>query len=153
MAKAYLSGYSCDGKCGKEWSDLLDDCWVCRHCLCVQLCPGCHEKLLADNLHPLVCNKDHKMLFLPPFDWDAWRSMPAEMMTVGQKLVPRAEWVDKICKEFNARQNEIDLIKMEKARELKAASVIAVQWRNRLQRIRARKQAAAPKLRRVKTVE
>jgi hypothetical protein len=92
------------------------------------------------------------MLFIPPFDWDAWRSRPAEMMTVGQKLVPRAEWVDKICKEFNVQQNEIDLIKMEKARELKAASVIAVQWRNRLQRLRARKQATAPKLRRVKTV-
>ncbi|CAN9082306.1 unnamed protein product [Alternaria sp. RS040] len=151
-AKAYISGYTCDGSCGIEWKDMLVDCYVCRHCLCVQLCPGCYEKLLTDDLHPLVCNKDHKMLFLPPFDWDAWRSMPAGMMTVGQKSVPRAEWVEKICKEFNVQQNEIDLIKMEKARELKAASVIAVQWRNRLQRIRARKQATAPKLRRVKTV-
>jgi hypothetical protein len=92
------------------------------------------------------------MLFLPPFDWKAWRIMPADMMTVNKQLVPRPEWVDRIRKEYNVQQGQIDFIKMEKARALKAASVIAVRWRNRLQRVRARKPSSAPALRRAKTV-
>jgi tetratricopeptide (TPR) repeat protein len=150
--KAYISGYSCDGYCGTGWKDVLADCWVCKHCLCVQFCSECHRKLLADELHPLICNKNHKMLFLPPFDWKAWRTMPAHMMTVDKHLVPRSEWIERIRKEYNVQQEQIDFIKMEKARELKAASVIAVRWRNRLQKIRARKPSATPTLRRVKTV-
>jgi hypothetical protein len=66
--KAYISGYDCDGECETNWKDILADCWVCKHCLCVQFCSACHGKLLADNLHHLICNKDHKMLYLPPFD-------------------------------------------------------------------------------------
>ncbi|KAL1604075.1 hypothetical protein SLS60_005667 [Paraconiothyrium brasiliense] len=151
-SKAYISDYSCDGRCGTEWNDVLADCWVCKHCLCVQFCAGCYKKLLADDLHSLICNKDHKMLFLPPFDWKAWRTMPADMMTVGKQLVPRLEWVDKICKEYDVQQAQIDLIKMEKARELKAASVIAVRWRNRLLKIRAKKPSTSSTLRRAKTV-
>ncbi|KAI4948494.1 hypothetical protein J4E91_005918 [Alternaria rosae] len=149
--KAYLTGYGCDGACGTEWTDMLADCWVCKHCLCVQLCQGCYKKLLEDDLHPLVCNKDHKMLFLPPFDWEAWRTFPADMMVVEKQLVPRKDWVDRIRKEYNVQQEEIDFVKTEKARELKAASVIAVRWRNRLQRIRASR-PTAPTLRRARTV-
>jgi hypothetical protein len=150
--KAYLSGYSCDGHCGTTWKEVLADCWACKHCLCVQLCSGCHEKLLAGDLHPLVCNKDHKMLFLPPFDWEMWRTTPADMMIVDKQRVSRSEWIDMIRREFNVRQGQIDLIKIEKARELKAASIIAVRWRSRLQKIRARNPSTAPTLRRAKTV-
>jgi tetratricopeptide (TPR) repeat protein len=150
--KAYISGNTCDGNCGTEWKDMLADCWVCRHCLDVQFCSECYKKLLIDDLHLLICNKDHKMLFLPPFDWKSWRTMPADMMIVGKQLVLRAEWVDRIRKEYNVQQAQIDFIKIEKARELKAASVIAVRWRTRLQRIRAKNPSTAPILRRAKTV-
>ncbi|KAI4666203.1 uncharacterized protein J4E88_010498 [Alternaria novae-zelandiae] len=150
--KAYVLGYICDGYCGVKWTDMVADCWACKHCLCVQLCPGCYKKLLDGDLHPLLCNKDHKMLYIPPFDWEAWRTIPADMMTVDNKLVPRKDWVDKIRKEYNVQQDEIDFIKIEKARGLKAASVIAVRWRNRLQRLRASRPVAAPALRRAKTV-
>jgi tetratricopeptide (TPR) repeat protein len=150
--KAYISGYSCDGHCGTIWKDVLADCWACKHCLCVQLCSGCHDKLLAGDLHPLVCNKDHKMLFLPPFDWEMWRTTPADMMIVDKQRVSRSEWIDGVRREFNVQQGQIDLIKIEKARGLKAASVFAVQWRSRLQRMRARNPSTAPTLRRVKTV-
>jgi len=149
--KAYVLGYVCDGDCGVEWTDMVADCWACKHCLCVQLCPGCYKKLLDDDLQPLLCNKDHKMLYIPPFDWEAWRTIPADMMTVDNKLVHRKDWVDKIRKEYNVQQEEIDSIKMEKTRRkrgLKAASIIAVRWRNRLQRIRASKSLTARTLRR-----
>ncbi|KAI4916179.1 hypothetical protein J4E85_010267 [Alternaria conjuncta] len=150
--KAYLSGYGCGADCGTQWENMLTDCWVCKHCLYFQLCRNCYKKLQEDDLNPLICNKDHKMLYLPPFDWEAWRSIPADMMTVDKQLVSRKDWVDKIRKGYNVQQAEIDLIKIEKARELKAASVLAVQWRNRLQRIRANRPSAAPALRRVGTV-
>jgi hypothetical protein len=92
------------------------------------------------------------MLFLPPFDWAVWRTTPADMMIVGKQPVLRSEWVDRIRKEFNVQQEQIDFIKREKARELRAASIIAVQWRNRLRRIRAGKSSTTPTLRRAKTL-
>jgi len=150
-SKAYVLGYVCDGYCGVKWTDMVADCWACKHCLCVQLCPGCYQKLLDGDLQPLLCNKDHKMLYIPPFDWEAWRTMPADMMTVDKQLVRRKDWVDKIRKEYNVQQEEIDFIRMEKARRLrglKAASIIAVRWRNRLQRIRASRSLTARTLRR-----
>ena len=140
--KAYLTGFGCDGGCGTKWTDMLADCWMCKHCLCVQLCQGCYKKLLEDNLHPLVCNKNHQMLFLPPFDWEAWRTTPADMMIVDKQLVPRKDWVDKIRKEYNVQQEEIDVIKIEKAMELWAGGVIAVRWRNRLQRAKTFREVA-----------
>jgi tetratricopeptide (TPR) repeat protein len=152
MTKAYISRNLCDGDCGTIWENVLADCWVCKHCLGVQFCPGCYQKLLVGDLHPLICNKDHNMLFLPPFDWEAWRTMPADMMMVDKQLVPRQEWVDRIRKEYNVQQGQIDNIKIEKAREMKAASVIAVRWRTRLQRIRARNPSTAPTLHRARTV-
>ena len=78
--------------------------------------------------------------------------MPADMMTVGKQLVPRRDWVDRIRKEYDVLQEQIDMTKLEKARELKAASVIAVRWRSRLKRIRDKNPSIAPTLRRVKTV-
>jgi len=151
--KAYLTGNICDGGCGTEWTDMIADCWVCKHCLDVQLCQGCYNKLLDDDLNPLICNKDHKMLFLPPFDWEAWRTTPADMMTLDEQLVSRKEWVDKIRKEFNVQQEEIDFIKMKKARELWAAGIIAVRWRKRLHRIRANRLSKASRVHRAKTLK
>ncbi|CAG5158407.1 uncharacterized protein ALTATR162_LOCUS5063 [Alternaria atra] len=150
--KAYISGYICDGGCGTEWENVLADCHVCKHCLCVQFCSACYKKLQAGDLHPLICNQDHKMLFLPPFDWDAWRTMPTDMMIMDKQLVPRREWVDRIRKEYDVQQEQIDMTKLEKAKELKAASVIAVRWRSRLKKIRDKNTSTAPTLRRVKTV-
>jgi tetratricopeptide (TPR) repeat protein len=150
--KAYISGYSCDGRCGTDWEDVLADCYVCKHCLCVQFCSTCYQKLMTDDLHNLICNKDHKMLYLPPFDWKAWRTIPADMITVEKQPVPRLEWVNRIRKELNMQQEQIDFIKIEKARELRAASIIAVQWGNRLRRIMARKPSTAPALHRARTI-
>ena len=131
---------------------MLVDCYVCKHCLCRQFCPKCYDKLKAGDLHPLICNKDHKMLRLPPFDWAKWRTIPAGMMTLDSQLVTCTEWVDRIRKEYDVEQTQIDYIKIEKARQLKAASIIVGKWRSRLKRIRAKKPAIAPTLRRVKTV-
>jgi len=66
------------------------------------------------------------MLYLPLFDWENWRTIPADMMTLDKQLVSCKEWVDKIRKEYKVQQEEIDSIKMEKARELWAAGVIVV---------------------------
>ncbi|KAL1799853.1 hypothetical protein ACET3X_000195 [Alternaria dauci] len=151
-SKAYISGFFCDGKCGTEWDDMLADCYVCKHCLCTQFCPKCYDKLKAGDSHPLICNKNHEMLRLPPFDWVKWRTIPAGMMIVDNQLVSCSEWVDKIRKEYDVQQTQIDYIKMEKARQLKAGSIIVGKWRSKLKRIRATKPAIAPTLRRVKTV-
>ncbi|KAI4621972.1 hypothetical protein J4E80_004347 [Alternaria sp. BMP 0032] len=99
-------------------------------------------KLLDDDLHLLVCDKNHKMLYLPPFDWENWRTIPADMMTLDKQLVSRKEWVDKLRKEYKVQQEEIDFLKMDKARELWAAGIITVRRRNRLQRAKTFREVA-----------
>ncbi|KAF1358278.1 hypothetical protein EJ07DRAFT_179983 [Lizonia empirigonia] len=141
--KAYISGYTCDGCYETQWEDMLADCWVCKNCLCVQLCPPCYEKLQADN-GPLVCNKDHKMLYLPPFEKSLWQSTAPDMVIVNKQPVPRLQWLNGIRDEYQVQREQIDILKIEKARELKAATCIAKQilrWRRRLFLLRAAKQA------------
>lgn len=58
--KAYIPVYHCE--IVAQWNDMLTDCWVCKNCLCVQLCPDRHEKLQTDDFNHLICNKTHKML-------------------------------------------------------------------------------------------
>lgn len=158
IPEAYISGYTCDGCYETQWKDMLADCWVCKNCLCVQLCPPCYKKLQADNGHPLVCNKEHKMLYLPPFEKSLWHSMSSDMVIVDKQPVPRLQWLNEIRDEYQVQQEQIDVLKIEKARELKAATCIAkhiLRWRRRLFLLRAAKQArqSGPRtLRRTQTV-
>lgn len=153
--QAYIASYCCDGGCGTGWRDMLADCWVCKNCLCVQLCPACYQKLQTDGLHPLVCNPNHKLLYLPPFNKNLWQGMSADLMIVDKQPVPRSEWLNKIRNEYKVQQDQIDMLKMEKARKIKAAACIAkyvLRWRRRLLRIKAKKDATIPKLRRARTI-
>ncbi|KAF2622483.1 hypothetical protein BU25DRAFT_377630 [Macroventuria anomochaeta] len=153
--KAYISGYDCDGECETQWKDMLADCWVCKHCLCVQLCSACYGKLQADDLHPLICNKEHKLLYLPPFDQNMWQSISSDMIIIDKQPVPRLQWLNKIRDEYGVQQEQIDMLKIEKARELKAATCIArhiLRWRRKLLKIRAARQPTVPTLRRARTI-
>ena len=153
--KAYVSSRHCDGDCGTSWKDMLADCWVCKHCLDRQLCPRCYEKLQADEFHPLVCNKDHKHLYLPAFDQEMWQSTSADMMIVDKQPVPRLQWLNKIQDEYGVQQEQIDMLKVQKARELKAAGCIALhvsKWRRKFLKNRTAKQHTVPTLRRAKTI-
>lgn len=150
IPKAYIWGASCDGRaCGTIWNSMLVDCYVCKNCLDAQLCSGCYEKLQADELIPLTCNKNHKMLYLPPFDQNKRQTMSSDMVIVDGQLVPRSQWLNKIRNEFGMQQEQIDMIKLQKARELKAASRIAMhilRLQKRYKKDRAN-QPAAPALR------
>lgn len=142
--KAYSSLHHCDTRCGAEWRDMLADCWVCRTCFDVQLCPACYKKLRNDELDPLICNKSHKLLYLPPFNEELWRTLPADMMIVDRKPVFRVDWINKLRDEYQVQPEQIDMIKIEKARELKARTCIAryvMRWRRRLHLLRAANEA------------
>jgi tetratricopeptide (TPR) repeat protein len=152
---AYVAGFYCDGECGTRWKDMLADCWVCKYCLCVQLCSGCYRKLQADDLDPLICNKSHKHLYLPPFDQAMWRSVSPDMIIADKQPVPRLQWLNKIRDEYGVQQEQIDMLKIEKARELKAATCIAMhylKWRRKHLKTKVKKDPAIPILRRARTV-
>ena len=57
--------------------------------------------------------------------------MPVDMMTVDKQLVPRREWIDKVRREYKVQQEEIDFVKLQKARGLKAAHVLGEAWRKK----------------------
>jgi hypothetical protein len=149
--KAYISGFSCAGDCGVEWSDILADCWVCKNCLCVQLCPDCYRKLQADELQSLICNKEHKLLYLPPFDQTLWQGTSQDAMLVDKQPVPRQEWLDKIRDEYKVHQDQINSLKIQKARELKVYEHIAKMRVSRLLVERHRQRPAVRPVRRATT--
>lgn len=126
VPKAYIWDFFCDGGCETRWKNMLIDCYVCKHCLAVHLCSSCFNKLQDGELSSLICNKDHKMLYLPPFDQSKQRIMLSDMVIVDGQPVPRSQWLNKIRDEFGMQQEQIDMIKLQKARELKAASRIAM---------------------------
>ncbi|KAH7393086.1 hypothetical protein BKA66DRAFT_567805 [Pyrenochaeta sp. MPI-SDFR-AT-0127] len=146
---AYIRGYYCDANCGTSWGDVLADCWACKHCLCVQLCSGCYEKLQADHLHPLICNKGHKLLYLPPFNQALWASTPPDMVVVGGQTIPRKQWLNQIRDDWGVQQEQIDSFKLETARRLKAASCIAfymLRWHRKYKKAKAGESPKIPSL-------
>lgn len=143
-SKAYITMSGCDGRCGTWWIGVLAEIYVCKNCYWVQLCPSCYTKLQDDQLHPMVCNKSHKMLYLPAFDKALWQTLPADMMIVDGKPVARVEWVNKLRDEYQVHQEQIEMLKISKARELKARTCIAryvIRWRRKLYSLRVAKEA------------
>jgi hypothetical protein len=132
---AYISGYWCDGDCETQWKDMLADCWACKNCLCVQLCSPCHQKLQMDELHPLVCSKDHTFLYIPQFNQDLWKMTTSEMTIInGNTVVPRKEWINQLRDKLDMQQESIDAYKLNEARRMKATVTIAsyiLKWRKR----------------------
>jgi len=153
--KAYISGsWICD-YCETRWENMLVDCWACKHCLCVQLCSDCHYKLQNDEIHPLVCSKRHKFLYLPPFNHAVWETASPEMMILGGKTVVRKQWLDGLREKWGVRQDQIDNDKLEAARRLKATKTIVfyiLRWRRKLLRRRAQDGPFNPVLHRSKTI-
>ncbi|KAL5424597.1 hypothetical protein PMIN04_003135 [Paraphaeosphaeria minitans] len=133
--EAYLSGYVCDS-CGTQWDNMLTDCWACKHCLCVQLCTPCHDKVLADELNPAICSKKHDFVYLPKFDEGRWTTLPDNHVVVGCKSMPRDEWLDRFRDRWGVKQEQIDTYKLETARKLKATVCIAkyvLKWKRKKQ--------------------
>ncbi|KAF2440182.1 hypothetical protein P171DRAFT_396407 [Karstenula rhodostoma CBS 690.94] len=133
-AEAYIRLYRC-GACITEWENMLADCWICKHCLCVQLCTPCHDKVLADELSPALCSKKHDFLYLPTFDEDRWATLPDDHIVVGGKSMPREDWLNQFRDRWGVKQEQIDLYKLETARKLKATMCItkyALKWKRKL---------------------
>jgi tetratricopeptide (TPR) repeat protein len=156
MPRAYISQYFCDAACGTTWKTMLADCYVCKHCLCVQLCSGCYKKLQDDDLDPLICNKNHQMLYLPAFDQAAWHNLPPDAVILDRKPASRAEWLNGIKDEFKVQQEQIDVLKIERVREITSWTSMAVmwrRWRNRVLKNRPKETPVAPTIRRVQTAK
>ena len=121
--KGWLHSF-CDG-CGIGWT-YVDDIYVCKDCLDVQLEPNCHEKLLNGDLDPTICSKDHDFLYIPPFNQENWRLLVKDdMMVVGDKIMPRKEWLNDIRKQWSVERETL-----EKTKQL-SLSVRAIEkfWR------------------------
>ncbi|KAF2732792.1 hypothetical protein EJ04DRAFT_578101 [Polyplosphaeria fusca] len=131
--EAYLQSYSCDG-CSAKWTDMMADCYACRHCLDIQFCADCYQKLQQNEQPPLICSKDHEFLYLPPFNKKLWESTKSDTMLVGNKIVLREAWLARLREDLGMRQEQIDEYKMERAKRLRAAIFIkayVIKWRQR----------------------
>jgi tetratricopeptide (TPR) repeat protein len=124
IPEAYVSHHICDS-CSKPWTHMLTECWACRNCLCVQLCTPCHDKLITDDINPLVCSKQHDFIYIPKFDEEKWSAVPDDMILVGGKPVAREQWLNNLRERFDVQQEQIEAYKLGAARKIKATLCIA----------------------------
>ncbi|KAF3004796.1 hypothetical protein E8E13_002980 [Curvularia kusanoi] len=78
-----------------------------------------------DKLSLTVCNRSHKKLYLLAFNPALWQTLPADMMIVDRKPVARVDWINKLRDEYQVQQEQIEMMKINKARGLKARTCIA----------------------------
>jgi tetratricopeptide (TPR) repeat protein len=128
---------SCDGRCGITWTYTgeVDGAYCCKDCYDIQFCPDCFAKLKAGTLMRSICDPAHSHMKLPSFDKERWETTPDDEMWVGDELVSRSSWLQRIKVEWKLDEEN------SKAREksLNAAMIIQRVWRvgGRLKKKRA----------------
>ncbi|KAJ5561844.1 Tetratricopeptide-like helical [Penicillium sp. DV-2018c] len=85
----------CDGDCGITWT-VPDDFYVCRECYDIQFDLRCLNKLREGSLKGRVCDKDHDMLYVPPYDAAERRRIGNGNVLVGEEIIPVNEWLRRI---------------------------------------------------------
>jgi tetratricopeptide (TPR) repeat protein len=104
----------------------------CKHCMDCKFCTECYEKLQDGALRPLMCNKDHVFLHVPPFDRQVWEKTPLDMMYVGSEKVLRKAWLDGLRAQWNLVQETINDENEKYKTEVLASRTLAkaiVKWR------------------------
>jgi hypothetical protein len=129
ISEAYIPHHMCD-LCGQYWAHMLTECWVSQSCLCVQLCTPCHEKLLINDINPLVGSKQHELVHLPKFDKAQWSAVTDDMVLVGGKLVTREQWLNHLRERFGVQQEQIDAYNLGPQRESKQRCVSLILLRS-----------------------
>ncbi|KAK4494569.1 hypothetical protein PRZ48_013925 [Zasmidium cellare] len=110
---------SCDEYCGTSWP-VIEDLYACKHCLDVQLCPDCYEKLIHGELPPLICNPMHEFLYVPTMDRAAWLKAEPNEMIVGGEIMKRQAWLDGLRDKWDLRQDQIDARRSRAAARFRA---------------------------------
>ncbi|KAK6442154.1 hypothetical protein LTR95_001623 [Oleoguttula sp. CCFEE 5521] len=119
----YLQTFICDGGCGTHFH-VISCTYACKTCVDVQLCPKCHSKLKDNELASTICSSSHEFLYVPAFNETLWAQIGAEEMIVGNKIVARNVWLDGLREEWNLGHEQINIGKLEAARQLKASRCI-----------------------------
>ncbi|KAF1969307.1 hypothetical protein BU23DRAFT_477557 [Bimuria novae-zelandiae CBS 107.79] len=96
-------GYSCDGKCGKQWT-FADDIYICRECIDTQFDAPCLEKLRRGALSCDACDKDHAFLHIPAWDIENADRAEAGKILVGGDVLDVNEWKEAIRKEWDTTE-------------------------------------------------
>lgn len=120
----YQEGYYCDGECGDPF-DVSSNSYICRDCLDVQFCAKCHAKLKDGQISPTICSSLHDFLHVPAVDEVMWEKLEGDQMIVGDVVVAQDVWINRLRDEWDLKQEQIDLEKLEAGRKLKAARTIA----------------------------
>ncbi|KAJ5154944.1 Tetratricopeptide-like helical [Penicillium coprophilum] len=93
-----------DGCYGCEENDkYADDMYVCRECEDIQFHAHCYRKLLEGTLKYEFCNKDHKMLHVPPYDPAQRQRVGVGNVLVGEEIIPVTEWLQRLKENWGIR--------------------------------------------------
>jgi hypothetical protein len=99
-----LSGpltYSCDGRCGKQWT-YADDIYICRECIDCQFDASCLGKLKQGTLARDMCDKNHSFLYIPAWDIASADRFDAGTVLVGSRVLNVNEWREGIKRDWDA---------------------------------------------------
>ncbi|KAJ5815978.1 Tetratricopeptide-like helical [Penicillium robsamsonii] len=91
----------CSG-CGVH-IDYADDIYVCRECEDIQFHAACYPQLREGTAIEPVCDKDHEMLHVPPYDPAECQRVGEGNILVGEEIIPVTEWLRRLKENWNIR--------------------------------------------------
>ncbi|KAJ5950320.1 Tetratricopeptide-like helical [Penicillium vulpinum] len=89
----------CNG-CGDHFT-YADDIYVCRECEHTGFTEPCYTKLREGTLKKRVCDKDHEVLHVPPYDAAERRRIGESNVLVGEEIIPVTKWLQELKEKWD----------------------------------------------------
>lgn len=104
---AYVFSNCKNEYCSSYWF-IPENIYTCKSCPDVKFCRDCHQKLLDEELSPLICSPTHEFLYVPEIDRAAWAKIESDEMFVDGEVMKRDSWLEDLRAQWDLRQEQID---------------------------------------------
>ncbi|CAG8908395.1 unnamed protein product [Penicillium egyptiacum] len=75
--------------------------YMCRECDYTHFDEPCYTKLREGTLKKRICNKDHEMLHVPPYDATKRQRLGEGNVLVGEEIISVTEWLQRIKEKWD----------------------------------------------------
>ena len=91
--------HECDG-CGSSLP-YADNIYMCRECNYTEFDEPCYIKLREGILEKNICDKNHEMFHVPPYDAAKRERIGEGNVLVGEEIMPVSEWLQRLKEKWD----------------------------------------------------
>ncbi|KAJ5789999.1 Tetratricopeptide-like helical [Penicillium psychrosexuale] len=74
---------------------------MCRECNYTEFNEPCYIKLREGTLERNICDKDHEMFHVPPYDVAKHERVGEGNVLVGEEIMPVSEWLQRLNEKWD----------------------------------------------------